>query len=75
MTLGQYHMQDHAPRGFGEDPASCPLCEDFQRRISSLEAKAESKTPWGQILVGVTTSIVAAYFIETVIRNPQFARK
>jgi len=67
------HHAEHANRGFGENPANCPVCphlhEDLAARIKELEERPGTRTIWAQIAVGAATSVFAAFIIERMIRK------
>jgi|GEM_PF-3568748 len=74
MDIKSHHMMEHANRGFGEDPANCPVCphehKELAKRVEVLETKTSTiRTPWAQIAVMVTGSVFAAFIVERFVRR------
>lgn len=69
------HLIEHAARGFGEDPSTCPVCSpsntELEKRIKALEESKSSSDGgyWSKIALGATTSVIAAYLIEKIVRS------
>lgn len=70
MNRLEHHLANHAPRGFGDSPESCPACPALVDRVSAIEAKM-SRTDSMLVRIGIAAgaSIVAAYVVEKFIRK------
>lgn len=74
MNYLEHHLAHHAPRGFGDAPATCPVCPhdhpELAKRLDAIEGKA-ARTDSMLVRIGIAAgaSIVAAYVVEKFIRR------
>lgn len=62
-------MMEHYPRGFGADPANCPVCPHEHPEIMEEIQKLRSGKALGQVAVSVVAATLAAYIAEKFIRG------
>lgn len=65
-SILQHHFYNHATKGLGENPTSCPLCAE---RLSALEVRMNQRNIdlITHIILPVGVSVLAAYLINILV--------
>lgn len=69
MNIFHHHLREHYPRGFGSDPANCPVCPHEHPEIMEKIDELRRGKAIGQVALSVIGATLAAYIVERFIRG------